>query len=204
MVLKEKAYAEIKERILNGTYAPGALLNEKEIIEELGISRTPFREAIAALSKENLVVIYPNRGMFVREFSVKDVIEIYDVRYLIEPSIVELACGCIPEAVLEDLEQRNQAALGMDTNAMLAEDDHFHMTILKYVDNEILIQIMERIYEYSRIRTLRKNRMMSAENSLMEHQKILSCLKEGRVEDAVQATKEHLVASRKRAIGLIF
>lgn len=131
-------------------------------------------------------------------------IEIYDVRYLIEPSIVQLACGRIPEDVLVNLSERSQAALSADVDTMLQEDDNFHMTILKYVDNKIMVQIMERIYEYSRIRTLRSNRMLSVESSLVEHQKIINCLLNGKVDDAVTATKEHLIASRKRAIGLVF
>lgn len=204
MNLKERTYEQIKERIISGQYAPGQLLNEKEIIEELKISRTPFREAVTALSKENLVVIYPNRGMFVREFSVKDVIEIYDVRYLIEPSIIQLAFGRIPTEVLSQLAEQAQAALSADIDTMLQEDDNFHMTTLKYVDNKIMVQIMERIYEYSRIRTLRSNRVLSVESSLIEHQKIIRCLINGKVDDAVEATKEHLIASRKRAIGLVF
>lgn len=69
MVLREKAYRIIKERIIKGEYRPGQPLNEKAIIEELSISRTPFREAIHALNEENLVQVYPNRGIFVREYS---------------------------------------------------------------------------------------------------------------------------------------
>ena len=84
MVLRDKIYNTIKERITSGKYAPGQPLDEKQIIEELRTSRTPFREAINALSEEGLVEVYPYRGIFVRDLSVKDIADGFDIRLLLE------------------------------------------------------------------------------------------------------------------------
>ena len=85
VILREKAYRAIKDRIVSGQYRPGQPLNEKEIIQELQISRTPFREAINALNEENLVQIFPNRGIFVRELTLRDVSDGFEIRLLLEP-----------------------------------------------------------------------------------------------------------------------
>ena len=106
MVLREKAYRIIKERIIKGEYRPGQPLNEKAIIEELSISRTPFREAIHALNEENLVQVYPNRGIFVRELTLQDIMDGFDVRYLLEPYVLELAAVRMPGSMVEEMIRR--------------------------------------------------------------------------------------------------
>ena len=204
MTLKEKAYKEIKERILSGEYAPGQLLNEKKIIEELGISRTPFREAVNALNKEGLVNIRPNKGMFVREFSFKEMLEIFDVRYIIEPNIVKLACGRISLEVLENLKERNERALHSDAKSMRTEDEYFHSEILKYVDNSLLKRIMENVYECDWVRVMHNYMPRNLESSIREHLAIIECLIKNEPENATEATKAHLAEARKRAIGLVF
>ena len=108
MVLRDKIYKTIKERITNGTYAPGQPLDEKKIIEELQTSRTPFREAINALSEEGLVEVYPYRGIFVRDLSVKDIADGFDIRLLLEPRVLELACQRISPAKIDEMIARKQ------------------------------------------------------------------------------------------------
>lgn len=198
--LKEKTYHYIKNKILSGEYAPGQPLDERQIIEELQISRTPYREAINALSKENLVDIYPNRGMFVKQISIEDVSEVFDIRCLLEPYMLQSVCDLIPDTVLNDLSRRNSAATLSDQQSALEEDDYFHLTMLQYVPNRQLVRIMENLYDCNRLRILLKNGSLVVKEALDEHQEIIDALKKRDPELAAEKMKMHLVNSKARAM----
>ena len=212
MVLKEKVYQAIKERIINGEYKPGEPLNEKEITEELNVSRTPFREAINALDKENLVQIYANRGIFVREFTARDLADNFEIRFLLEPYVSRLVCRCIPKAVVQDLIDRGQAALNGSFQDMLSEDLGYHQTTLRYVDNRQLVDMMVSLYEQNKIQVamydhaesgrVSEARKHGAEESIREHLNILEHMLNGDEEGAYQSTQQHLLEAQRRAMTL--
>lgn len=143
MVLRDKIYNTIKERITSGKYAPGQPLDEKQIIEELRTSRTPFREAINALSEEGLVEVYPYRGIFVRDLSVKDIADGFDIRLLLEPKVLELASYRIPASKINEMIERIEHIDKTNYVALLNEDGYFHETLISYIDNQQLIKIMK-------------------------------------------------------------
>ena len=103
--LKEKAYIHLKEKIIKCEYPPGMALSERDLMETLGVSRTPIREAINLLEQENLIKIYPRRGMFVENITVKDIQDIFTVRKTVEPLVTKLAtphiktCGSRPKQI---------------------------------------------------------------------------------------------------------
>src|SRR5437763_1098606 len=83
-LLADRAYAEIRERILTLRLAPGAPIDEDRLIRELGVGRTPIREAIKRLALEDLIVVYPRRGTFVSEINITDLAQISELRTLLE------------------------------------------------------------------------------------------------------------------------
>lgn len=210
MVLREKTYKIIKERIVSGQYRPGQPLNEKEIIEELNISRTPFREAVHALNEENLVQIFPNRGIFVRELTFSDITNGFNIRYLLEPYVVELASVRMPKRVMEELIKRIEEVDRSDYSALLSEDDHFHTALLQYVDNNQLSRIMMNLYEYNHFQVvliddtatdyIRNIRTSSVYQSLDEHKAILNHMLCGDTPGAVKAMQEHIINAKKRLL----
>lgn len=210
MVLREKTYKIIKERIVGGQYRPGQPLNEKEIIEELNISRTPFREAVHALNEENLVQIFPNRGIFVRELTFSDITNGFNIRYLLEPYVVELASVRMPKRIMEELTKRIDEVDRSDYSALLSEDDHFHTALLQYVDNNQLSRIMMNLYEYNHFQVvliddtatdyIRNIRTSSVYQSLDEHKSILSHMLCGDTPGAVKAMQEHIINAKKRLL----
>ena len=213
VILREKAYQTIKDRIISGQYRPGQPLNEKEIIQELQISRTPFREAINALNEENLVQIFPNRGIFVRELTMRDVANGFDIRYLLEPYVVQLACQRISPDALEMLIQRNEAVGHTDYNKMKVEDEYLHQALLQYIDNKQLVRIMNNLYEYNRFQNVLYDcdgseavylqRLGYLVDSIHEHMVILQKMRQNDVEGAVEAAREHITNARKRASSII-
>ena len=109
--LKEQAYAIIKENIINCTYAPSSFLVESELMQQVGASRTPIREALNKLEQENLVRILPKRGVLVCDITMGTLNEVYEVRRLVEPYIVrEYGCRLDEEALRREYEQVEQSA----------------------------------------------------------------------------------------------
>lgn len=212
MVLREKVYQVIKQRILQGQYRPGEPLNEKRIIEELHVSRTPFREAINALNEENLVQIFANRGIFVREVTVKDLMDSFEIRYLLEPYVSRLACRYAPREVLRQMESNIKKALTGTYQEMMREDDAFHRTVVKYTDNRQLTKIMTSLYEQNQMQVamydqadverVPDSRRQAVTDSLREHLEIINYMLNNNEEGAVDATQMHLLKAQKRATAL--
>ena len=210
MVLREKTYKIIKERIIRGEYRPGQPLNEKEIIEELNISRTPFREAVHALNEENLVQIFPNRGIFVRELTFMDITNGFEIRYLLEPYVVELASVRMPKRVMEELSRRIDEVDRSDYMALLDEDDHFHNVMLEYIENNQLSRMMKNLYEYNHFQVvlvedttsdyIRNQRTNNVYQSLEEHRKVLNYMMAGDTQGAIKAMQEHIISAKKRVL----
>jgi len=189
MNLKEKAYDVIKERILNGVYPPGQMLNEKEIIEELSISRTPFREAINALA----------------EITVKDVADIYSIRKVLEPFAVRLAFENIPKEVLLDLKEKMQDFNEKSYDQIVREDEDLHSILLRYADNAYLSRMMENLYEHNkRVRVLSTRSAEDVKITIQQHQIILEAMLDGDVDKAAQEMEKHIESSRERAFRHIF
>src|SRR6266568_8196335 len=89
--LADKAYHELRGLIVSLELAPGAVIDERELIERLGIGRTPVREALRRLAHDQLVEVYPRRGMFVTGVDVRELARLSEVREVLEPEAARLA-----------------------------------------------------------------------------------------------------------------
>lgn len=212
MILREKAYKKIKDRIVSGYYQPGQPLNEKEIIDEFQISRTPFREAVHALAEENLVQIFPNRGVFVRELTLQDILNGFDIRSLLDPYVVRLAASRMPKSAIRklieqiDLIEKDKK----NYNGLLNEDDHFHYELLQFTENRQLIRIMKNLYEFNRYQVIlmdeiknggvSQHRLSGAIESLAEHRVVLVHMLNGETDQAAEAMQMHILNARKRIL----
>ena len=103
--LRGKVFQKLREDILSGVYEPREELREISIGEEMGVSRTPVREALRQLELEGLVTIVPNRGAYVTGISSKDVRDIYHVRSMLEGMCARWATEHITEAQIEEMEE---------------------------------------------------------------------------------------------------
>ena len=139
----EEAYRYLKTRIMSAALPPGASLNELEIAAALGISRTPVREAIRKLEQEGLAMRYPNRGAIVTKLSMKDVLEIWQIREILEPAACPLAAARIDGRSLRGsrgpfLELKGQEVGPEAYEAFLRADLDLHGTILDASGNGTL------------------------------------------------------------------
>lgn len=111
--LQQRVGVRLRELLIQGVLAPGAKLNERELCERLGVSRTPLREAIRLLAAEGLITLDPGRGAFVPVFSLGDVAHTFDVLAVLEGLAAELAAAHITPAELaqlQELQQKMQSA----------------------------------------------------------------------------------------------
>ncbi len=204
--LRTIAYEVIKKKIIDCELMPGSLIDEKKIIEEIGTSRTPIREALSKLENENLVNIYPKRGIFVTNITVKDVIDIYTVREAIEPLAARLAA---PNIDLKELELFYQIYSNTQHKYTLDEhiqiDRRFHTLVANSSENQHLAQCLLRLYDQnSRIRTLSKlrvkERLMEARK---EHFELVKCFMNKDAKNAERIMKIHISNGKKAALKIV-
>lgn len=148
--LAEKAYQQLVRMITRLELPPGAVLVEKALIEQLGIGRTPVREALQRLAIEGLVTHLPNRGMFVAEISAVSVQEIYEFRALIDGSAARLAAQRATPAQVEDLDRLQHELVAAteadDIDAYVALDRQFYEVLGAAAHNALLAEVLPRIF----------------------------------------------------------
>ncbi len=139
----------IREAIIEGRVVPGQRLKEEELAHELGISRTPIREALHLLQAEGLVEASPNRGATVRVHEVADLEDMYELRALLEGQAARRAAGKITPAHLDELREscdRFELLLeGGDLMAVVKENAYFHETILAAAGSERLTGMVHQV-----------------------------------------------------------
>lgn len=152
--LNEQAYHYIKQQIVSLRLAPGSVIDEGTLREELDMGRTPIREALIRLASERLVDIVPRQGTFVADVSMLDLQRIFELRYLLEGFAARLASARVSQATVEQMEE----TLGLlDTvdgtdldNATLVEiDERFHRLIYEATNNPLLEDFLVTLYAQS-------------------------------------------------------
>ncbi len=180
---------------------PGAPMNEVEIAEALGISRTPVREAIRKLEQEGLVTRHPNRGVVVTQLSMREVFEIWALREIIEPAACRLAAPTVSGSSLERIESASRRLLrkppSVDTYEVYHRSDlELHGLILEACGNATLRQVMD-----SLVGRIRQARMVTSparfEPSIEEHLAIIAALRRRDPEGAADAMRRHLANARE-------
>lgn len=154
--LRDVVFKTLREAILKGNLAPGERLMEIQLANQLGVSRTPIREAIRKLELEGLVIMIPRRGAEVARITEKDLKDVLEVRTSLEELAISLACERISdvsvEALKEALKNFEAAINGGDVTKIAESDVAFHDIIFAATDNARLIQIVnnlrEQMYRY--------------------------------------------------------
>ncbi|MFZ7102005.1 MAG: GntR family transcriptional regulator [Peptococcaceae bacterium] len=154
--LREQAYDIIKTAIMSGTLKPGEALVEEQLAKDLGLSRTPLREALVLLEHDQYIEMIPYKGTFVTKLTNEEVKEIFQIRELLEPEAVCLALQHITEQEIEELKEffnksRVKVARG-DLDTFLASNKLIHDKLLEYGENEtlrrLIISYIEKIQRY--------------------------------------------------------
>lgn len=192
----EKAYRQIKEKIITTKLSPGAILSEAEMMDELALGRTPIREAMKQLEADNLVTITPRRGMFVTNITATDLTKIFEVRVEIEPLAVRLATQRITQeelAQLRDLAEKYKDSDPNDTEALLKLDCDFHTLLAKATHNKFLLKDLMQYYNLSlRIWYLALNYAKPEDVDMSAHLEILEAIEAMDEKKAEECMKKHI------------
>lgn len=203
--LKDKTYEILKRRIINCVYPPGTLLKEREIIEELGVSRTPFRETISALMYEDLVQVIPYQGIFVSEITLRDIENLYAVRERLELYALELCMETVPEsALVAGIDRLQNADAQAYTDEAMRLDENVHTLVLHYADNKLLKRMMDGLYDQMRrVRVLSTTQDQHVSCTDQEHLAILQAMLEHDADKALEVMRWHIQSSKARALAAL-
>ncbi|HZD57416.1 MAG TPA: GntR family transcriptional regulator [Anaerolineales bacterium] len=148
----DKAYQEIKQKIVTIEMRPGAVIREADLMQDLRLGRTPIREALKRLQSENLVIASPRRGMFVADIAITDLTQIYEMRVELESLCARLAAQRINveqvkkmQCLVEEFRKTDQE----DNERLLALDGHFHVLLAEAANNKFLRDELEHLHNLS-------------------------------------------------------
>ncbi len=196
-LLADRAYADLRDRIVTLRIAPGAPIDEDVLGGELGIGRTPVREAIKRLALENLVTVFPRRGTFASEINITDLADISDVRTQLEGHAAYRAAQRITPAQRAELHEllaeldRSQGS--DDTEALMALDTRVHRFIHRCAGNPYLEDSLGRYFNLSlRIWYLVLDRLPHLLTRVHEHGGLLKAIDDGDAESAQAIIAEHI------------
>jgi len=144
--LAEKVYEKIKDKILEEDLSPGRRLISDQLAEEMGVSRTPVKEALLRLEKEGFVVSIPRRGIYVKKFSLAEVKEIYEIREALEVLAVRLAAPLINEKQIQAMTKTchdfQKFVKKKDMHSCLKTDFEFHKLLIRASGNSKLLEVI--------------------------------------------------------------
>ncbi|WP_347489560.1 GntR family transcriptional regulator [Desulfoscipio sp. XC116] len=194
-LLKEQAYEIIKEGIINAFYKPGDELRETSLSEEIGMSKTPIREALIQLENEGFVQIRPFKGAIVTDISIEDVVKLYEFREIIEKFAVETATYSFTEDELKYLEKQIQLMeLALEDEAFNEYDvahNNFHYLIVSKTQNKWINKALANMEDYvKRVRNIiMKNEPI---NFIGDYKQLLKAFENKNARAAGKIIEKHL------------
>lgn len=196
--LRGRVYNTIRDKILSGDYHEHEELKENALAIELGVSRTPVREALRQLELEGLVNIIPNKGASVTGITKKDIHDIYIIRSYLEGLCAKWACENITNAQIEALEENLYLAdfhtRRSHFDQIVELDNKFHDLIYKASGSKILNHVLSDFHQYvERVRKITLSRPYRANQSSKEHGAIVEAIKKRDGELAESLAHEHMM-----------
>lgn len=192
-------YQRIKDEIVMARLAPGALVDEISLAERFRVSRTPIREALRRLEQDGLVMTIPRRGTLVRRPTLQDIVEIDQIRLLLEPAAARLAAGRMNADALEKIAdelKRLEKSGKQDLPKFLETDWQLHDLVLKSSGNTHIRNIVNSLHD--RLSAIRwRSAYPRADTAIGELLELVQALRAGNGEAAEAAMCKHLLATRE-------
>jgi DNA-binding GntR family transcriptional regulator len=196
--LSDEAYYRIRDLIVSLELAPGSIVSERELMERLGLGRTPVREALRTLAQERLVDVYPRRGIFVSSVNARDLASLSEVRALLETHAAALAAErATPEerdeiqALIDDLDA---TAGERDERRLIDLDQRIHRHVYRCTHNAHLEETLNRYYVLTlRIWFLALDRVARLDDAVQEHRELLEAIRDGDASAAGLAMRRHVL-----------
>jgi DNA-binding GntR family transcriptional regulator len=205
-LVAERAYVELRDRIVTLRLGPGTVLREDELMREMAIGRTPLREAVKRLALENLVAVQPRRGTFVSAVEAADIVNISEVRAELEGYAAELAAlrmdgraRAAAEALLDEIEEVTEPH---DQEWLMRFDERIHRFTWEATGNPYLVQTLERYFTHSlRIWYLVLDRVPGLGHAVHDQAHLLEALLERDGARARAVMREHVLAFQREILA---
>jgi DNA-binding GntR family transcriptional regulator len=206
--LHDEALKKLSGQILRGELEPGSRVQERELCEQLGISRTPLREALKVLAARGLVELRPNRGALIAPLRAVDVDEAFDVLSLLERRAGELATPRLDDAAIQHLAGLHAAMIelsrGPDSEAMLRLDLQIHRMIVEATGNRTLMTVHEGLtIKVERARYLAATSLERVRSSMQEHEIIMAAVTTRDPIAVSRALYAHCVKTRAATVAAV-
>ena len=195
--LREIVFDTLRQAIISGDLAPGERLMEVQLAEELGVSRTPVREAIRQLEQEGLVELVPRKGAYVTDISMSDLADVFEIRYALEGLAARLAAERATEEQIRELEDLlekiDETIEAGDFRRVVELDTQFHELLYAASGNQqlqgILSQLRKQVHRF-RLQSLAKPGRMAI--ALKEHRAIVDAVARRELQAAKERSQEHI------------
>jgi DNA-binding GntR family transcriptional regulator len=206
--LRELVFESLREAIISGRLKPGERMMEIQMAEEMGVSRTPVREAIRKLELEGLVVMIPRKGAYVAGLSLKDIVEVFEIRGALEGLAAELAAERITDDELENLERYlvriTEDIEKGDLGKVVETDTDFHTQLYKASRNDWLLQIINNLREQiQRFRTTSLSYPGRMKEAVEEHRQIVEAISSRNGKLARKLAYEHIEKAENSLMSMI-
>lgn len=201
--LHDQVASRVRDLIIEGTLEPGSRIDEAHLIEELGVSRTPFREALRTLAAEGLVIVRPSKGSIVRKLTARDVVSMLEVLGHLEQLAGELACDRATDAEIADLIALHDRMMACyqtrERMPYYKMNQDFHTRLAALSKNETLCDMQANIQaRLKRIRYIGNEHPDSWAGAVADHEEMVRALKERNGPLLGQAMKSHLKKTWER------
>jgi len=198
----------IEQAILSGEYTPGSKLNEATLAEKLGVSRGPIREAFRMLDEAGLVRTEKNRGVFVRDISLAEAVEIFELRAAMEEMVGRQLAGKLTETQQQEvsslLDDMAQAVTAQNADAYHQLNLNFHDRLVEMTGNRRLLAMYRKlIKELSLFRRLNLGDSDALPQSAQSHKEIFLTIIAGDAEAAGRLMARHVQASKQRTVDRV-
>ena len=208
--LNEQAYQHLQNLIMDNQFSYHEIYSETKLAQELGISRTPFRDAIHRLAQEGYIDIIPNKGFMLHQLTKEDVNETFQIRSALESYCTMQICkesgsrkaGRLFKELTKIMEKMEKVMTSSHSIDEFCEFDfQFHTQIINYLENEQFSSIFATfMYRMKRLAKLSLSHSGRMENTYKEHMDILNAMKSGDVEHIYDITIQHM--ERPKGINL--
>jgi DNA-binding GntR family transcriptional regulator len=197
-LLKERAYDEIKGHILRGELAPGTFIAERQLAARLGMSKTPVRSALERLESEGFISISPQQGAIIRDLSINEIADQYEIRTAIETFVARSIAGRLSGDQVVRVQANLEAQrANLDVGSVergVALDEEFHTLFCEFLGNQEILRVMAQLSDkvhrvIFQVFTLNASRMVG---SYEEHRGIAEAIIEGDQALASRRVEEHL------------
>jgi DNA-binding GntR family transcriptional regulator len=205
-LVAQRAYVELRDRIVTLRLAPGTVLREDELMREMDIGRTPLREAVKRLALENLVAVQPRRGTFVSAVEAADIVNISEVRAELEAYAAELAAlrmdGVARDSAETLLEEIEEVTEPHEQEWLMRFDERIHRFTWEAAGNPYLLETLERYFTHSlRIWYLVLDRVPGLVHTVHDQVRLLEALLERDGTRARDIMREHVLAFQREILA---